>query len=102
MNRIRAWKAQVLTAVQAEADWPTLLGGSASPGNRWRLVFTTGTKDIQAALKGGNGSGKCVAQSAAPLLNFGLGKGSTASARTSLPPSRLFHQLLWVQMHLTV
>lgn len=33
-------------------DWPAILGGTASPGNRWRLVFTTGTKDVQAALKG--------------------------------------------------
>jgi len=28
------------------------LGGTRSPGRRWRLVFTTGTKDVQAALKG--------------------------------------------------
>ena len=32
------------------------LGGVRSPGRRWRLVFTTGTKDVQAALKGLAGS----------------------------------------------
>lgn len=36
-------------------DWSTVLGGSASPGNKWRLVFTTGTKDVQAAMKKGEG-----------------------------------------------
>lgn len=36
-------------------DWPRILGGTASPGNRWRLVFTTGTKDVQAAMKKAEG-----------------------------------------------
>ena len=40
------------------AAWPVVLGGSVSPGHRWRLVFTTGTKDVQSALKGvGAGGG---------------------------------------------
>lgn len=29
----------------------------ASPGNRWRLVFTTGTKQVREALKGKEGGG---------------------------------------------
>lgn len=40
--------------------WNTILGGTSSPGNRWRLVFTTGTKDVAAALRnnGAGGGGK--------------------------------------------
>lgn len=40
-------------------EWPATLGGTASPGRRWRLVFTSGTKEVQKAMKGvGQGSGK--------------------------------------------
>lgn len=39
-------------------EWPTIVGGSASPGKRWRLVFTTGTSKVREALKGkGEGGG---------------------------------------------
>lgn len=40
--------------------WNTILGGTSSPGNRWRLVFTTGTKEVAAALRnsGAGGGGK--------------------------------------------
>lgn len=45
--------------VPVEDSWATLLGGTSSPGNRWRLVFTSGTKEVQQALKGlGPGGGK--------------------------------------------
>jgi hypothetical protein len=41
-------------------DWGELLGGGGSPGKRWRLVFTSGTKDVQEALKGvGKGKSCC-------------------------------------------
>ena len=40
-------------------DWPAIIGGTASPGRRWRLIFTSGTKDVQKAMKSaGQGSGK--------------------------------------------
>ena len=40
-------------------DWAATIGGSTSPGRRWRLVFTSGTKEVQKAMKGaGQGSGK--------------------------------------------
>lgn len=40
-------------------DWPATIGGTVSPGRRWRLVFTSGTKEVQKAMKGvGQGSGK--------------------------------------------
>lgn len=43
---------------QPGEDWGTIIGGTASPGNRWRLVFTSGTKQVQEALKGaGKGGG---------------------------------------------
>lgn len=39
-------------------EWQTILGGTASPGKRWRLVFTTGTSKVREALKGqGEGGG---------------------------------------------
>ncbi|PSC70869.1 hypothetical protein C2E20_5731 [Micractinium conductrix] len=39
-------------------DWDSIIGGDASPGNRWRLVFTSGTKQVQDAIKGvGKGGG---------------------------------------------
>lgn len=39
-------------------DWDATIGGTATPGNRWRLVFTSGTKQVQEALKGaGKGGG---------------------------------------------
>lgn len=39
-------------------EWPTIVGGSTSPGKRWRLVFTTGTSKVREALKGkGEGGG---------------------------------------------
>lgn len=37
-------------------EWPMMVGGSSSPGKRWRLVFTTGTSKVREALKG-NGEG---------------------------------------------
>lgn len=38
--------------------WPAVLGGAAPPGRRWRLVFTTGTKQVQEAMRGtGRGGG---------------------------------------------
>lgn len=37
--------------------WAEKLGGESSPGRRWQLVFTTGTKQVQDALKGGKGGG---------------------------------------------
>lgn len=37
-------------------EWPKMVGGSSSPGKRWRLVFTTGTSKVREALKG-NGEG---------------------------------------------
>jgi hypothetical protein len=40
----------------AEA-WPETLGAGAG-GRRWRLVFTSGTKQVQDAMKGGLGGGK--------------------------------------------
>jgi hypothetical protein len=40
-------------------EWPEIIGGTTSPGKRWRLVFTSGTKDVQKAMKkAGQGSGK--------------------------------------------
>lgn len=40
-------------------NWPEIIGGASSPGRRWRLVFTSGTKEVQKAMKGvGQGSGK--------------------------------------------
>lgn len=40
-------------------NWPEIIGGTSSPGRRWRLVFTSGTKEVQKAMKGvGQGSGK--------------------------------------------
>ena len=39
-------------------EWPKIVGGSSSPGRRWRLVFTTGTSKVREALKGtGEGGG---------------------------------------------
>ena len=38
-------------------EWGPIIGGTASPGHRWRLVFTSGTKQVQDALKGGGGKG---------------------------------------------
>lgn len=39
--------------------WPEVLGGTVSPGRRWRLVFTSGTKQVQEAMKGvSKGGGK--------------------------------------------
>jgi len=35
--------------------WAEVLGGDASPGRRWRLIFTTGAKQVQKALKGDEG-----------------------------------------------
>lgn len=37
--------------------WNEVIGGVASPGRRWQLVFTSGTKQVQQALKK-NGQGK--------------------------------------------
>lgn len=37
--------------------WEQKLGGESSPGRRWRLIFTTGTKKTQDALKSGEGGG---------------------------------------------
>lgn len=42
--------------VQPSADWDAIIGGTAPPGNRWRLVFTSGTKQVQDALKKGGKS----------------------------------------------
>jgi len=40
-------------------EWPTIIGGTASPGRRWRLIFTSGTKEVQKAMKSaGQGGGK--------------------------------------------
>lgn len=46
-------------SVKAEdvKKWPEILGGTRSPGRRWRLVFTSNTKQVQKALKGGPGGG---------------------------------------------
>ncbi|EFN55176.1 hypothetical protein CHLNCDRAFT_134317 [Chlorella variabilis] len=45
--------------LQPSEDWASTIGGSAPPGNRWRLVFTSGTKQVQDALKGvGKGGGQ--------------------------------------------
>jgi hypothetical protein len=38
----------------ASDDWNSTIGGTASPGNRWRLVFTTGTKKGSKAEGKGN------------------------------------------------
>ncbi|KAL4858828.1 hypothetical protein ACK3TF_001218 [Chlorella vulgaris] len=38
----------------ASDDWNSTIGGNASPGNRWRLVFTTGTKKGSKAEGKGN------------------------------------------------
>jgi hypothetical protein len=47
--------------LQPSEDWPSIIGGSSPPGNRWRLVFTSGTKQVQEALKGaGKGGGNYV------------------------------------------
>lgn len=44
--------------LQPSAEWGSTIGGTATPGNRWRLVFTSGTKQVQDALKGaGKGGG---------------------------------------------
>lgn len=41
------------------SEWPEIVGGKASPGKRWRLVFTTGTKAVREALQGkGKGGGQ--------------------------------------------
>ncbi|KAK9843583.1 hypothetical protein WJX84_003634 [Apatococcus fuscideae] len=37
--------------VQA-ADWKTTLGGAASPGRSWKLIFTSGEKRVKDAAKG--------------------------------------------------
>jgi hypothetical protein len=37
--------------------WNEVIGGVTSPGRRWQLVFTSGTKQVQQALKK-NGQGK--------------------------------------------
>lgn len=50
---IRQLEKQKLSA----DGWPDKLGGESSPGRRWQLVFTTGTKQVQDALKGGKGGG---------------------------------------------
>lgn len=42
--------------LQPGQDWGSIIGGAASPGNRWRLVFTTGAK-VNKAVGGGKGSG---------------------------------------------
>lgn len=41
-----------------DSSWPRIIGGEGYPGRRWRLVFTTGTKQVQRALKGGDGGGQ--------------------------------------------
>lgn len=39
---------RTLEAAKLPAEgWDTMLGGSQSPGKRWRLVFTSGTKEVQ-------------------------------------------------------
>ncbi|KAL4428255.1 hypothetical protein ABPG75_002344 [Micractinium tetrahymenae] len=44
--------------LQPSAEWGPIIGGAATPGNRWRLVFTSGTKQVEDALKGvGKGGG---------------------------------------------
>ena len=48
----------VPAAAQPAAEWDSIIGGTATPGNRWRLVFTSGTKQVQAALGRGSKSGK--------------------------------------------
>lgn len=41
------------------SGWPEIVGGKSSPGKRWRLVFTTGTKAVREALRGkGKGGGQ--------------------------------------------
>jgi hypothetical protein len=46
------------SSLQPWEDWGSIIGGTAPPGNRWRLVFTSGTKQVQDALKGaGKGGG---------------------------------------------
>lgn len=42
--------------LQAGQEWSSIIGGTASPGNRWRLVFTTGAK-LNKVAGGGKGSG---------------------------------------------
>lgn len=40
-----------------EEEWQNIIGA----GKRWQLVFTTGTKEVQAAMKGkGKGMTSCV------------------------------------------
>ena len=55
---------QVFAALRAlekasvqDPSWPEIVGGRKSPGNRWQLVFTTGTKQVRDALKGKEGGG---------------------------------------------
>lgn len=38
-------------------SWNQVIGGVTPPGRRWQLVFTSGTKQVQRALKNNNGSG---------------------------------------------
>ncbi|GJP72557.1 hypothetical protein CLOP_g3275 [Closterium sp. NIES-67] len=38
-------------------EWLAALGGAASPGRMWQLVFTAGSGEVRKAMKGGEGSG---------------------------------------------
>lgn len=57
-DAMRALEKSKEISAEDKAAWPAVLGGSAAPGRRWRLVFTTGTKQVQEAMKGtGRGGG---------------------------------------------
>eukprot|EP00887_Chlorella_sp_A99_P004843 scaffold4.g4843.t1 len=49
---MRALEKAAPSSREDMAAWPATVGGTASPGRRWRLVFTTGTKETQDAMKG--------------------------------------------------
>lgn len=70
--------------------WAQMLGGDASPG--WRLVFTTGTKQVQEALKGGAGGGRYIPINAVQrwsnetkLIENGIYLGHIASLKLTGP-----------------
>ena len=82
---------QVLAAMRAldaakldPAPWPEALGGGGPPGKRWRLVFTSGTKDVQKALKGAGGG--ALASASCPAAQH-PGRPCSAAQCDATPPT---------------
>lgn len=47
--------------------WPEIVGGSSPPGRRWRLVFTSGVKEVRRAMKKAGQGRPCTLQGIAGM-----------------------------------